>query len=181
MSLLGYVFWLYKFFFQVVLLFLWLDYFLCIWVWVWVFVSSSHVSGFQMFPYSPAGEFREYMMDIYWVHSFLAFTHLWLLFLKETSLQALPRSLGWLPLFCFGPDLWLFLPLSHTELIVPWITLRKSALMKGHTVRILKCSYSPCQWVLVWCALGLSYHVLPPPVCSGVVERDSGIPQYFVI
>lgn len=119
-----------KILFQLVLLQLWIGYFLCICVWVGVFISPYYLSDSQMFPYffPPICDFYNPEMLVNldserWTYTEFSqswhFIDMWLLFLRDTFLQALlSLVVAFLSSVCFSPDICLFLLLSYTKEIV---------------------------------------------------------------
>lgn len=108
---------------------------------------------------------------------------MWLLFLRDTSLQALLISVGYLHLFYFSPAVWLFLVLSYTKVMVAWaiIYLRKSSLIRRHTGRIPYPQFIlPISGCWLSYALWLLNHALALSVCSRVFELNSEIQQCSV-
>ena len=134
--------------------------FSCIWVYLSVLPVLVMVRRFFIFRsvllfYASqmlVGSENEKWTYTQFIHSW-QFTHVLLLFLRrDTPLYALLTMVGCIPLFCFSPDVWLFLLVSYTEIVVAWavIYLRKCSLIKGHTTKIPNPIYSPNQWLLVF-------------------------------
>ena len=137
-----------------------LSYFSCIWVYLFVLPVLVMVQCFFIFRsvllfytsqmlVDSENEKRTYTK---FIRSW-QFTHVLLLFLRrDTPLYALLTMVGCILLFCFSPDVWLFLLVSYTKIVVTWavIYLRKCSLIKGHTAKIPNPIYSPHQLLLVF-------------------------------